>query len=108
MGACEPDEEGTMANAQDGMPSTTSRSPIRTVQDVMSDPAVTATASETIAAAAARMHERRVGSVVVVDGTRPVGILTERDLLRMTSSGNHPDAAKVGEWMTAAPDTITL
>ncbi|HEX7522443.1 MAG TPA: CBS domain-containing protein, partial [Acidimicrobiia bacterium] len=44
----------------------------------MSSPVVTASTGETIAEAAGRMREEHVGSVVVVDAERPVGILTER------------------------------
>src|SRR5205807_2050120 len=73
---------------------------IRTVSDIMSTPAVTAEPSETVAAAAGRMDDRKVGSVVVVDGTRPVGILTERDLVRVGAAGVDTAIAKVSEWMT--------
>ncbi len=78
---------------------------IRTVGEVMSSPAVTAEADETVAAAARRMVERRVGSVVVVDGNEPVGILTERDVVRCASSSSDPAGALVADWMTAGPDT---
>ena len=47
---------------------------VRTVSDLMSPDVLTATPSETIADATARMRDRKVGSVVVVDGSRPVGI----------------------------------
>jgi citrate synthase len=80
---------------------------VRTIADVMSRPAVTAQAAELVTEAATRMEERRVGSVVVVDGNRPVGILTERDMIRVASSGTDLATAKVGEWMTPQPDTIT-
>jgi citrate synthase len=79
---------------------------IRTIADVMSRPPVTATEGELVAEAAARMTERAVGSVVVVDGNRPVGILTERDMIRVASSSADLSTAKVGEWMTPQPDTI--
>jgi citrate synthase len=71
----------------------------------MSHPAVTATANETITAASARMREQGVGSVVVVDGDRPVGILTERDLVRMSAAGAAPTDL-VAVWMTADPDSV--
>ena len=78
----------------------------RTVADVMSSPAVTATPDETVAVASTRMQERRVGSVVVVEGMRPVGILTERDLVRFGAAGANASVATVGEWMTADPDCV--
>jgi CBS domain-containing protein len=78
----------------------------RSVGEIMSHPAVTATADETVAVAADRMHEQAVGSVVVVDGERPIGILTERDLVRVAGAGADPTAARVGEWMTPNPDSV--
>ena len=76
-----------------------------TIADVMSTPPITARPSETVSTAATRMAERRVGSVMVVEPAG-MGILTERDLLRVAAAGVDPAIAKVGEWMTAAPETI--
>ena len=78
---------------------------VRTVGELMSAPPVTALPSETVAEAARRMKELRVGSVIVVDGERPIGILTERDLVRFAASGADASATKVSEWMTDDPDT---
>src|SRR3954451_22115864 len=79
----------------------------RTVADVMSQPVVTARPAETLAVAAQRMHDRRVGSVVVVDhDDRAIGILTERDMIRLAAAGSDSSSAKVSEWMTGNPDTI--
>lgn len=80
---------------------------IRTVADVMSRPPLTALPSELLSAATERMNERRVGSVVVVDGDRPIGILTERDLVRFSAAGGDASATKVSEWMTEHPDTCS-
>ena len=79
----------------------------RTVTDVMTVPALTATPDEPLRDAANRMATARVGSVVVVEGDRPVGILTERDLLRATAAGAEPAVAKVLEWMTADPECVS-
>ena len=79
---------------------------VRTVGEIMSSPPVTASTSETIAAASTRMRDTTVGSVVVVDGQRPIGILTERDLVRFAASGADAGATKVSEWMTEDPDTV--
>jgi CBS domain-containing protein len=55
--------------------------------------------------AAQRMHERGVGAVMVKDGERLAGILTERDLLRAVAD-RFPHDASVADWMTASPETI--
>src|SRR5437763_1088134 len=81
-------------------------SPIRTVAEVMSTAPITALPSETIADASRHMVERGVGSVVVVDGERPIGILTERDLVRFAATGAEAGGTKVSEWMTDSPDCI--
>jgi citrate synthase len=80
--------------------------PTRTVAEVMSAPPVTADPSETLAEASSRMRDRGVGSVIVVDGERPIGILTERDLVRFASSGADASGTKVSEWMTEDPDCL--
>jgi citrate synthase len=76
------------------------------VADVMSAPVVTALPDETVAVAASRMNEHKVGSVVVVDGNRPIGILTERDVVRLAASGPPSQATKVAEGMTSDPNVI--
>lgn len=78
----------------------------QTVGDIMSRPVVTAGADDKVAEAAARMREQRVGSVVVVDGTKPAGILTERDLVRIAAAGADTGTATVRDWMTANPDSV--
>jgi citrate synthase len=72
----------------------------------MSSPVVSALPDETVAVAASRMNERSVGSVVVVDGDRPIGILTERDVVRLAAAGPSAEGTKVSEWMTRDPDVI--
>jgi CBS domain-containing protein len=73
----------------------------------MSRPVVTALPAETVALVAQRMREHKVGSVVVVDhDDRAIGILTERDMIRLAAAGSDASTAKVSEWMTADPDTI--
>ena len=76
------------------------------VEEIMSAPVVTASPTDTVAAAAARMRDQKVGSVVVVDGERAIGIVTERDLVRLSSAGSDPAADTVANWMTADPDCV--
>jgi citrate synthase len=82
------------------------RIPCRRVADVMTSPAQTAKASETVAAAAARMHTEHVGSLVVTDGDAPLGILTERDLLEAATAGADFSTASVAEYMTPQAHTV--
>jgi CBS domain-containing protein len=62
---------------------------------------------ETITKVAERMVERNVGAVLVLvlDGGRLAGIMTERDLVRAVARGLHVDAV-VAEYMTKDPETI--
>jgi CBS domain-containing protein len=59
--------------------------------------------------AARRMNERNVGTLVVVDGeTRPVGIVSDRDLvLRVLAAGKDAAKTAVSDAMTPAPKVIT-
>jgi CBS domain-containing protein len=70
--------------------------------------AIVAVAPEdTLGEAAERMAEEGVGSAVVLDGGRLIGILTERDLLRAVAGRVHTSEARVREWMTEDPITAS-
>lgn len=58
-------------------------------------------------AAIRRMAEADVGSVVVCDGSRLVGIFTERDVLRLAGEGVDLDATRVADVMTRDVATVT-
>ena len=67
----------------------------------------TASFEETVLVAAQRMRDRQVGTLVVVDEARPVGIVTDRDLtVRVLATGLDPNTARVSEVMTPSPTTI--
>ncbi len=68
---------------------------------------LTVAPEDTIGEAATKMVERRVGSVVVSDFGRLIGILTERDMLRAVADRTHPSDARVRQWMTPDPITAT-
>ena len=70
------------------------------VSAVMSSKLLTAAAGDALTDAARRMAERRVGAILVTDGARLEGIMTERDVLRAGDI-----AGTVGDWMTRHPDT---
>ncbi len=76
------------------------------IDSLMTSPPVTALVSEPLTAAVRRMHDHRVGSVVVMEGSRAIGIVTERDVLRAAA---HPLAEQsVGAVMTAPVDTVDV
>ncbi len=50
------------------------------IREVMTEEVVTAAPERTVREIAELMRERNVGSVVLIDGQRPVGFLTDRDL----------------------------
>ena len=76
-----------------------------TVEGIMSRDLLTARPAERLQDAAARMLERRVGAILVLEGERLAGILTERDVLRAVGRGFEADAL-VSQWMTPRPETI--
>ena len=58
--------------------------------------------------AVAEMNRHRVGSVLVLESTRLVGIFTERDVLRrVVGAGVDPKRALVSDVMTASVITIS-
>jgi CBS domain-containing protein len=76
-----------------------------TVDTIMSRDVLSVLQDTTLAAAAQRMSGGRVGAVVVLDGTRLAGILTERDVLRAVGEGR-VEGSTVADWMTGDPETI--
>jgi CBS domain-containing protein len=74
-------------------------------RDHMSRDLLTVDSALPLAEVAERMVAREVGAVLVLDGERLAGILTERDVLRAVARGIRDDAV-VRDWMTTDPDTI--
>lgn len=67
---------------------------------------VTIAESKSVLEAAQLLVERNIGGLVVTDGGRPTGILTERDILRLTArSPGELGSIQVGTVMTR--DVIT-
>src|SRR5690242_13075101 len=83
---------------------TTTQTPA--VSAAMTQPVITAEPNESLAVAAERMREHGIGSVVVAQHGRPVGILTERDLLRAAAASASPTHTLVREWMAREPECV--
>jgi len=67
-----------------------------------------ADSQESVQIAAARMNDRNVGSLIVLDkAKRPIGILTDRDLAtRVVAQAKDAATTTVAEIMTAIPHTL--
>jgi CBS domain-containing protein len=79
--------------------------PQRTIGEMMAREILSVAPEDTIGEAAQKMVERGVGSAVVSDFGRLIGILTERDLMKAIAARTHSSETRVREWMT--PDPIT-
>jgi CBS domain-containing protein len=77
------------------------------VKDVMSSPVVTLAEDATSNKVANLMEENELGCVILTKNGKPVGIITERDLvIRVLAKNLAPDTAKAKEIMTAPLLTI--
>ena len=66
-------------------------------------------ADESVAAAAQRMAEKGVGTLVILNqAQRPVGLVTDRDLVvRVLAAGKDPQTTPLGDVMTRDPKVIS-
>ena len=76
------------------------------VRDVMTEATVTDATTDTLRSAAERMWREQTGSLLVLDGERLAGIITERDLLRALALGADPATVTVDEAMTTEVFTV--
>jgi CBS domain-containing protein len=77
------------------------------LRDIMTEDVLTVAPEDTLGEVATKMVDRGVGSVVVTDFGRVIGVLTERDIMRAVAARTHSSDTRVREWMTADPITAT-
>ncbi len=76
------------------------------VKDLIKRKVVVIEPDDTVKLAAKRMQDKLVGSLVVIEGERPIGIITDRDIaLRVVGEGRSSETP-VKEVMTKDPITI--
>jgi CBS domain-containing protein len=68
---------------------------------------ITVAPEDTLGEVARKMVDKNMGAVIVKDYGRLVGILTERDMLKAMAARVHTSEARVRQWMTPDPVTIT-
>lgn len=80
----------------------------RIVPDVISDQVLQkVTPRDTVRQAAHLMREKKIAAVLVMEGERLVGIVTERDMtVRVVAAGLDAETTPVGDMMTRDPDTL--
>jgi len=76
------------------------------VSEIMSKDLVTVGPEYNVADVASLMRSRRIGSVIVLEDDRVLGILTERDILGVVGSGEDPKNVAAHEALT--DDVITI
>ena len=95
--------DGLIESAVDAL----GESGVSRVGEIMTaDPLVVAP-EDTLGEVAERMRERDVGSALVAEHGRLIGILTSRDMLRVLAGRVHSSEARVRQWMTADPIAVS-
>ena len=78
------------------------------VRDVMTRDVIVADPDLTVLEAARKMAAKKIGGLVVVKSGRPIGLVTERDILwKVTAKEGNPKKVRVREIMTAPVVTVT-
>ena len=78
------------------------------VKDVMSSRVVTCTPTTTVAEATKKMKDEDVGSIIILDGKKPVGIMTREDVTnKVAALDKQPSKVHVKEAMSSPVITAT-
>ena len=79
-----------------------------TVDDIYRPGAITASADDSLEQTAARLADKDISALVILDGDRLAGIITERDIVRAVADRCDLADATAGEYMTSTPATVEL
>ncbi|MDQ1698316.1 MAG: hypothetical protein QOG34_179 [Frankiaceae bacterium] len=77
------------------------------VAEVMTRASVTESPADPLRAAANRMWSQQTGSLLVMDGARLLGIITERDVMKAVARGADLDVTPVSAVMTTTVLTVS-
>jgi CBS domain-containing protein len=77
-----------------------------TVDDIYRPGAITVGADESLEQTAARLEDKDISALVIMEGYRLVGIITERDIVRAVADRRDLADGTAGEYMTSAPATV--
>lgn len=76
------------------------------VAEIMTKASVTETPGDSLRETAARMWSQQTGSLLVMDGERLVGIVTERDVMKAVARGLDVETTPVSDIMTREVQTV--
>jgi len=76
------------------------------IKDALRRSGIAVAADQTIAATARLMESAGVGAVVIVDADVPIGVVTDRDLVRRGMARALPGDARIDAVMSTPPVTI--
>jgi len=77
------------------------------VSEIMQSPVETVDQTATAREAARRLDGSGIGSLVIVDGQRPVGIVTDVDLTRLIADGTDPQTTAIESIMSSPVVTVS-
>jgi CBS domain-containing protein len=76
------------------------------ISEIMTQAAVTDSAEDTLTEACDKMRHAQTSSILIMDGERLVGIITERDVVKAVARGLDPKETRVKDLMTT--DIVTI
>ena len=79
-----------------------------TVDDIYRPGAITAAADDGLDQVAARLQDKDISALLILDGYRLAGIITERDVVRAVADRRVLAEGTAGEYMTVDPATVAL
>ncbi len=78
-----------------------------TVREVMATTLYSVDPTTSVGEAVSLMAQHKVGSTLVMQGSKLVGIFTERDIVRALSHSHDAPTHDVSSWMTRDPKTVS-
>jgi CBS domain-containing protein len=79
---------------------------VTTVREVMRTTLYSVEPSTTVGEALSLMAQNRIGSALIMEGGKLIGIFTERDTVRAISQSHDAPTHEISSWMTPAPKTV--
>ncbi|HEY1455395.1 MAG TPA: CBS domain-containing protein [Candidatus Dormibacteraeota bacterium] len=78
-----------------------------TVREVMKKNLHIVPPTATVGEALSLMAQQRIGSALIMEGDRLIGIFTERDTVRAISQSHDAVNHEISSWMTSNPKTVS-